>query len=84
MMRRVLVLGAFLSALWFPWPLTVCVAIGVSLLEPLVPLAIGLLLDILYFVPPVSVFPHFTVWGAAVTMIAFFVHSRLKTSIIER
>lgn len=83
MMRRALVFGTFLSALFFPWPLTACLAAGVSLFEPLVPLAVGLFVDTLYYVPHGMALPLFTLWGGLGTGVAFFVHSRLKTSSIE-
>ena len=72
----------FLSALFFPWPLTACLALGMALFEPLVPLAVGLFVDTLYYLPHGGSMPTFTLVGALVTLGAFFVRSRLKTSII--
>ena len=84
MMRPVLTLSALASALLFPWPLTALFALSISLLEPLVPLSVGLLTDTLYYAPSSGGLPLFTVSGAAVTALAFFVRSRLSKGIIER
>lgn len=75
---------ALVSAVLFPWPLTVCLALGVSLVEPLVPFVVGLFLDTLYFMPHGRAVPLFSIIGALVTAGAFFVQSRLKTGSIER
>lgn len=82
-MRSFGTLGTFLSALFFPWPLTVFLAIGMSIFEPWVPLAVGLFIDTLYYVPQGVHIPFFTLGGALVSALSFFVRSRLKTSSIE-
>ncbi len=84
MMRGLFTLIAFISTVLFPWPLTVLLTLGVSLYEPLVPLAIGIFADTLYYTPQVGVLPLFTIYGLIAAVIAFFVRSRLKTSIIGR
>ncbi|MFZ2167574.1 MAG: hypothetical protein WAV50_01745 [Minisyncoccia bacterium] len=83
MMRRVGTVIAFLSALCFPWPLTALLALSMALSEPLLPLAVGLFSDTLYYTPAVSSLPMFTLWGGLATGVAFFVRSRLRASIIE-
>jgi hypothetical protein len=83
MIRKIGIIATFLSALFFPWPLTAVLALGVSLSEPLVPLAAGLFADALYYTSSASALPFFTISGAIATGIAFFVRSRLKTGIIE-
>jgi hypothetical protein len=55
-----------------------------SLFEPLLPLAAGLFVDTLYYMPHGGSVPLFTLIGAFVSVGAFFVRSRLKTSIIGR
>ncbi len=81
-MRGTLTLITFISAVLFPWPLTVALALLTSLFEPLIPLSIGLFADTLYYTPQSSVIPFFTFYGALVTALAFLVRSRLKTGII--
>lgn len=83
MIRGVLTLSTFVSAILFPWPFTAFLAFGTSLLEPLVPLAVGLFADTLYYIPQAGSVPLSTIYGALLTALAFFVRSRLKTSIIS-
>jgi hypothetical protein len=75
--------ATLLSVIFFPWPLTACLALGMASFEPLVPFAAGLFADTLYYAPN-SGMPMFTLIGAFVTVFSFFVRSRLKTSIIPR
>ncbi len=84
MTRGILTSLTFISTVLFPWPLSVLLALCASLFEPLVPLAAGLFADTLYYVPQAGVLPLFTLGGGALTIIAFFVRDRLKTSIIGR
>ena len=79
MMRGLITLFTFVSALFFPWPLTALLAVIATATEPLVPLALGIFVDTLYYVPSASFLPLSTLLGALVTALAFFVHSRLRT-----
>lgn len=84
MMRAVGTILTFLSATVFPWPLTAILALGMAPFEPWVPFSAGLFVDTLYYLPHGSVVPVFTIVGALVTALSFFVRSRLKTgSILE-
>ncbi len=80
MISRMGTLAALLSVLFFPWPLTAALALGMALFEPLVPLAVGLFADTLYYSS--RGLPLFTIWGVFVTVAAFFVRSRLKAGSI--
>ena len=82
MMRQIGIIATFASAMVFPWPLTAFLACILSLSEPLVPLAAGIFADTLYYSPQGAFLPLFTLFGAGVTGIAFFVRSRLKASIL--
>lgn len=82
MIRPVGTVLAFLSAVFFPWPFTLGITLLMSLVEPLVPLSIGLFVDTLYYVPDGHP-PVFMLLGALITLTAFFVRARLKTSIID-
>lgn len=84
MMRVIGTFATCFSVLFFPWPLTVCLALGMALFEPLVPFAAGLFADTIYYAPPGNGAPFFTIAGALVTALSFFVRSRLKTGSIER
>lgn len=72
-------IGTFLSALFFPWQLTAFLALSMALYEPWIPLAVGIFVDTLYYVPQGTLIPFFALSGALVSLAAFFVRSRLKT-----
>ncbi|MBI2025547.1 hypothetical protein HYT04_02040 [Candidatus Kaiserbacteria bacterium] len=82
MIRGLAAFIPFISAVLFPLPFTIILAVGASLFEPLVPLAAGIFVDTLYYAPQTYAVPVFSLYGAIVTVVAFFVRSRLKTSII--
>lgn len=84
MIRGILTLFVFVSIIFFPWPLAAAFVLVSSLFLPLLPLAAGIFADTLYYTPQANILPLFTLYGAAVTGIALFVRSRLKTSIIKR
>ena len=83
MTRGISTILAFLSVLLFPWPLTVALALALALFEPWVPLSLGLFADTLYYTHFAGVLPLATFGAALVTVFAFFVRARLKTSIIR-
>lgn len=78
MMRGILTVASFVSILYFPWPMTVLLALVSTAVEPLLPLVIGLFADTLYYVPSAHTAPFATLVGAIVTAVAFFVRSRLR------
>ncbi len=78
----VLVASAFVSLFFFPWPLTVLMGLGAGILVPLVPLALGLLADTLYWAPGVIGVPLYTIGGALLTVLAYLVRARLLTRIM--
>ena len=84
MIRGLTTALAFVSAVLFPWPLTVLITLGVALFEPLVPLAIGIFADTIYYTPHAGVLPWFFICGGVSTILASLVRSQLKTSIIGR
>ena len=84
MIGTFLTLDTFLSATFFPWPLTAVLALITAPFEPLVPLAVGIFIDLLQYVPHAYALPSFSIGGAVLTALAFFVRSRLNPSIIGR
>lgn len=84
MTRTLLIPLSFVSAIFLPWPVTALLALLVASTEPLVPLALGLFVDVLYYTPSASPWPLFTLLGAIATITALFVRSRLRPSIIKR
>ena len=81
-MRGTLTVFTFISVVLFPWPLTVMLALVSSFFVPLLPLAVGLFADTLYYAPQANAFPLYTFFGALATGAAFFVRNRLQTSSI--
>jgi hypothetical protein len=71
------------STVMLPWIFTSIIALFLASLEPLIPFAIGIIFDILYFAPGSSAFPLFTLCGLVATGVAFFVRERLRASIIR-
>lgn len=81
-MKPLAIIGAFVSVVLFPWPLWTVVALMLGALDPIVPLAVGIFADALYYAPNLSVLPVFTLFGAVAAATSFFVRSRLKASIM--
>ena len=84
MTRAVLTITTFLSVVFFPWKFTAILAVAASLKEPLVPLAAGILTDVLYYTPQVHAVPLFTIYGAIFTSIAFALRTWTRTGIIGK
>lgn len=73
----------FTSAVLFPWPLTVLLVCITAFFEPLVPLAVGLFADTLYYAPGAGALPVFTFYGLVLSVSIVFVRSQLRTGIIK-
>ncbi len=80
MKAGVFTIASFISAVFFPWPYTVVIAVAAAVFEPLVPLAVGLFVDTLYYSPATSMLPLFTLGGAVASLVAYIVRARLRTS----
>lgn len=76
-MSATLTVASFICAIFFPWPLTVVVALAATYYEPLVPLAVGIFADALYFVPGTGV-PLASLLGLAGTAAAYLLRSRFQ------
>ncbi len=74
---------SFISVVFFPWPLTAVLVIASSLSVPLLPLAVGMFFDTLYYTPQATSLPLAALLGALATCAAFFVRSRLRASSIK-
>ena len=82
MTRGILTILTFISVIFFPWPLTVLLALITAPFEPLVPLAAGIFSDALYFTPATGGLPLLSLLGAIASVTAFFVRTRLNPGII--
>lgn len=83
MMRGVLSVSALYSLVAFPFPYTVVLVLVGSAFEPLLPLGIGLLADVLYYAPGMTRYPRYTIYGALLTGLIIFVRKQLRTGIIR-
>ena len=77
--ERIGVVVACLSVVFFPWPLSAMLALGIAVVEPLTPLIVGVLADTLYYVPQAGSVPLYTILGVLVTLVAYLVRNQLKT-----
>lgn len=83
MMRGVLSALSVFSLIFFPWMYTLGLVLVTAWYEPFIPLAVGLLADVLYYVPQTSVWPWGTIGGASLTLVTLFVQSRLMAGTIR-
>lgn len=74
---RVLTILAFISVVFFPWPLTMALMLASAVYEPFVPLAVGIFADTLYYAPSAQPWPWFTLAGLLVTALALYLRNRL-------
>lgn len=82
MMRGLFSFISFISVVFFPWQLTVILALVTAFYEPLMPFAIGIIADTLYYAPHTHTLPLATIFGALLTLGMYLVRSRLSTGII--
>lgn len=80
MTSRILTFASFVSAIFFPWPLSAVLALFAARAEPLTPLAVGIFADTLYYAPSSGGLPLFSLGGALVTLAALFLRSRLRAT----
>lgn len=78
MMRAGATFFTLISVVIFPWQITAVCALAAAFVEPLVPLAAGLLLDVFYYQSQTGLFPRYTILGAAISLVASIVHSRVR------
>lgn len=86
-MRVVLTLAAVASLFLFPYPMTLVLSAMASLYVPWAGLSVGVLADLLYFVPlspenPGISFPLASLTGALISLIALFVRRFVRERII--
>lgn len=82
MIRAAAALFSLVAVIFFPWPYAAAVALLAGGAEPLVPFAVGLFADILYYPPSSGHMPLFTLAGLAATLALFFVRKWFRASII--
>lgn len=84
MIRAVLALGAFLSVFLFPYPLTALLSFVASLYLPGVALLVGILVDLLYYVPEAAPYglPAASLFGLFLSLVALVVRRFVRARII--
>jgi len=83
MIRRLFAFFPAISLLFFPFSLTVILTLLAAYATPLMPLAIGVLADTLYFSRGVASVPFYTLVGFATTVVALLVRRFIETSIMR-
>ncbi len=82
-MRAMAAVLALIALFVFPWQVAVLAIIGSALLMPLSGLALGVIADIVYYVPGSSFMPLFSLYGLAATALVLLVQRFVKTRIME-
>lgn len=82
MIRIVLVVLSLFSPFFFPWPLTLLITLAAAFFVPCIALVVGVLIDVLYFVPGSALAPVASLLGLLGFVFMFFVHRFWKTRII--
>lgn len=77
MITGILTVLTFVSILFFPWPLSILLALAASVSEPLVPLAAGIFFEVLYYTPATHALPLFALGGALATLLLYLLRNRL-------
>jgi hypothetical protein len=82
MMRGIASCASMASVVLFPWPVAAVLAIVFSVQVPLLPVAVGLFTDVVYWHSFAGLIPLGTVAGCVCTIAAFLVRMRLNAGII--
>lgn len=83
LLRLIVPAFALVSLFIFPWPVSLVGILAASFLLPPAGIALGILMDLLYYLPGTAFFPYFTLYGAFATGLALLVRRFVKTRIIE-
>ena len=81
-MRSMSIILALIALFIFPWQVAVIAVLGAAFLTPLAGLALGIVADLVYYVPGAAFMPYFTLFGLGATGIGFLVQRFVKTRII--
>lgn len=83
MIRTALIVAAFFSLFFFPFPFALTIALAAAITSPLAPLALGIFADLLYYAPNASVVPLYTGLGALTALCSFGIRRFVESSIIS-
>jgi len=79
MMRIATFAIAFVSLFVFPWPVSYALILLASIFLPLAGVALGILLDLVYFVPGSAFVPYGSLFGLLCTVLSLLVQRFVKT-----
>jgi len=80
MLARILIpLASVIALFLFPWPVVLLFMLAASLLVTPAGFALGVLYDLIYFTPGSAFLPFMSLWGLALSVLAFLVHRFVKT-----
>ena len=82
MIQIALVVSACLAPLFSPIALSMALSVGAAAVLPLSSLAVGVLIDALYWSPGAYAYPFYTFVGGAITLVAYGARRFIETSIM--
>ncbi len=82
MMRIGSVAVAFISLFVFPWPVSFALILVASVFMPLAGVTLGILSDLLYFVPGSAFVPYGSLFGLVCTVGSLLMQRFVKTRIM--
>lgn len=82
MMRAMPTILALIALFVFPWQVSMVALFVAALFMPAAGIALGVIADIVYYVPGAFFVPYFTLFGAGATIASVLVHRFVKTRII--
>ncbi|MCI0597608.1 hypothetical protein L0Y34_00825 [Candidatus Parcubacteria bacterium] len=82
MIKTILIVAALLSVFWFPYPMTLILSFAASFFFPPVAFVVGLLSDLVYFVPGAYPVPLGVSLGLGLSLLAFVMRNVVRTRIM--
>lgn len=82
MIRAMPTVLALIALFVFPWQVAFVGVVAAALFMPAAGIALGVIADIVYYVPGASFMPYFSLLGGAATLLSVLVHRFVKTRII--
>ena len=82
-MRAILLISCFLSVVFMPWPITLFLVAGSSIVWPVIGLVIGLCADALYAPLSGALLPIGFVWGSACAIAGFLIMRFIKAHVLS-
>ena len=83
MIKAAAIALGFISLFIFPWPVAAAMMLASGLVLPFSAFALGIIADLVYFVPGSAFMPYFSVLGLVFFILSVLVHRFVKTRIIS-